>query len=274
MLENMPHIDPIVKERLLMQESKNKYFVWITLLAALTVQVLTWFVLYPLAGYNDITLLTAQAVFLALGIGLILVFDLNWKQIGVGVKELIQALIGISISYGLLLLIILLLNATGYSTPVFRHEYQLFAFANNWLLTGFGEELVFAGILFNLLRRSFKDRRRWIALLLTAGMFSLWHLPGYVAIGLRMDSLGPGLIFDLLLHIVSWGFFGMIYLLSGNLWLTAFAHASTDYALLPGIINSPFLGLVFMFITLALARWMGKRQNPAQQNRAISTGWS
>jgi membrane protease YdiL (CAAX protease family) len=274
MLEKTPDIDQIVKERLFMQESKNKYFVLITLLAAFTVQVLTWFVLYPLAGYNDITLLTAQGVFLALGIGLILVFKLAWKQIGVGVKEFIQALFGISISYGLLFLIILLLHAFGYSIPLFRQEYNIYAFANNWLLTGFGEELVFAGILFNLLRRSFTDRHRWVALLLTAGMFSLWHLPGYVAIGLRMDSLGPGLIFDLLLHIVSWGFFGMIYLLSGNLWLTAFAHASTDYALLPGIINSPFLGLVFMFITLAVARWMGKRQNPAQQNEALSTGWS
>jgi membrane protease YdiL (CAAX protease family) len=257
-----------------MQESKIKYFALITLLAALTVQVLTWFVLYPLAGYNDITLLTAQAVFLALGIGLILVFHLAWKQIGVGVKEFTQALIGISISYGLLLLIILLLNAFGYSTPVFRQEYHLYAFLNNWLLTGFGEELLFAGILFNLLRRSFTDRHRWVALLLTAGMFSLWHLPGYVAIGLHTDSLGPGLIFDLLLHIVSWVFFGMIYLFSGNLWLTAFAHASTDYALLPGIIHSPLLGLVFMFITLAVARWMGKRQNPAQQDQALRMGWS
>lgn len=238
-----------------MDHSRNRLHAWIVFMAAITVQMLTWFVLYPLAGYNDITLLIAQLVFLALGIGLIVVFKENLNQIGAGANDFMRGVIGISVSYGLLLVILVSLNALGYPNTIFRQEYQLYSFANNWLLTGFGEELVFAGLLFNLIARSMKDCHRWRAVLLTAVLFSFWHLPGYLAIGLRMGTLGPDLVFDLLLRMVSWIFFGTIYLLSGNLWLTSFAHASTDYALLPAVVNSPLLGLVFMMINLLIA-WL------------------
>ena len=234
-------------------------------LAGLLVQVFTWFVMYPVAGYNDVTLFTAQFLFLLLGIVLIVRFRMPWDQIGLSTRHLLRAMIGIGISYALLLVILVLLNAMGHSTPIFRQQYPLYALINNWLLTGLGEELFFSGILVNMIAGSSKNNRRWSSVLLTAALFSLWHLPGYVAVGLRMNSLGPGLIFDLLLNFVSWGFFGCIYLFSGNLWLTAFAHASTDYGLLPVITSSPILGLVFMLATILIA-WKSVR---AEENGQI-----
>jgi membrane protease YdiL (CAAX protease family) len=270
--ENLPL--PLVpdlrfKETSFMEVSKNRLSALIVVIAAFLVQVGTWFVFYPLAGYSDVTLLIAQLAFLVLGIGLMFVFRVGWRTIGIGGKEFVRAAGGILVSYGLLLVVLLLLNALGAAFPIFRQQYQLYAFANNWLLTGFGEELVFAGVLFNLIARCFAPRRRWAAVLLTAVSFSLWHLPGYIAVGLRMGTLGPGLAFDLLLNAVSWGFFGAIYLLSGNLWLTAFAHASTDYALLPVVTNTPILGLLFMVITLIVARWLGRNRPQTTDDRLL-----
>jgi membrane protease YdiL (CAAX protease family) len=90
-------------------------------------------------------------------------------------------------------------------------------------------------------------------IVIVAGVFALWHLPGYVAIALKMGSSVGSIFFDILLNFISWILFGSIYLLSGNLWLTAFAHASTDYALLPAVIQSPILGLLFMGLVVTLA---------------------
>lgn len=243
-----------------MSGSKKWLFALITMLAALIVQVGTWFVLYPRAGYNKYTLLIAQAVFLALGIGLMFIFRIEWRRIGVGGGELIKAVGGMLISYGLLLVILLIQKALNVPVALFREQYQLYSFVDNWVLTGFGEELVFAGILFNLIKHSLKQRKPWIAILLTASMFALWHLPAYLAIGLRTGNLGSHLFFDLLLNMISWGFFGMIYYLSGNLWFTSFAHASTDFALLPAITTSPLIGLVFMGINLMIAKRLGGKR--------------
>ncbi len=248
-----------------MTASKARLNAWITLLAAIAVQALTWFMLYPLAGYNDLTLTIAQVAFLLLGAGLLFAFRLDPRSIGLGGSAFLRGLGGIALAYLLLLGVLLVSNALGAQLSLFRPEYRLDAIFNNWLLTGLGEELVFAGLLFNLIDRARDHRRRWAAVLLTAAGFALWHLPGYLAVGLRMGTLGPGLAFDLLLNMVSWCFFGSIYLLSGSLWLTAFAHASTDYALLPAIIHSPLLGLLFMLFNVLIAWRLGKRRITAAQ---------
>jgi membrane protease YdiL (CAAX protease family) len=245
-----------------MVETKSKLFAAITFSTSLLVQVFIWFVLYPFAGYSDKTLFLAQSLLLFLGIGLIYLFKLNWGKIGAGVSDFIWALIGITISHLAILVIVFLGNLFMNPIQLFRTEYSLYAISNNWLLTGFGEELIFSGLLFNLLTHAKGIRHRWLALLLTAFAFSLWHLPGYLAVGLRFSSLGSDLIFDLILRMLSWGFFGTIYMFSDNLWLAAFAHASTDYALLPVIINSAVYGLVFLSLTIVVARWLKKKQMP------------
>nr|NIV39989.1 CPBP family intramembrane metalloprotease [Anaerolineae bacterium] len=155
-----------------------------------------------------------------------------------------RAIGGIGLAYGLLLAVLLIANALGGQFQIFRQSYYGVAILDNWLLTGLGEEFFFAGVLFTLVQK--RIRRAWLAVLLTAIAFALWHLPGYLAIGLRTGDLGAGILFDLMLNLLSWSFFGTIYYLSGNLWLTAFAHASTDYGLLPAITDAPALGLLFM----------------------------
>ncbi|MFN7037123.1 MAG: lysostaphin resistance A-like protein [Bellilinea sp.] len=225
--------------------------IFITIFAALALQVLTWFALYPLAGYNEVSLLAAQSLFLLTGIILVGTFRLNWRSMGGHWKDFLRAVFGIGVVYGLLLMILLALKHSGADLTIFRHEYRFYPLLNNWLLTGFGEELLFAGILFNLLTR-FTRYQSWAAVIITASIFALWHLPGYLAIGLRSGLNLPDLALNLLLHLVSWLFLGTIYLLTGNLWLTAFAHASTDYPLFPAITTLPQIGLIFMFIVLAI----------------------
>lgn len=111
--------------------------------------------------------------------------------------------------------------------PVLRSGYSFYAFASNWILTGFGEEPVFAGVLFNIVPFAKIGRGRWLAVVAVAAVFALWHLPGYVAIELRTGGLNVGIAWALLLRLLSWGFVGAIYVVSGNLWLTAMAHGST-----------------------------------------------
>ncbi len=230
---------------------KHSIDILITVLTALAMQVVTWFVLYPLAGYNNVTLLVSQSVILLLGIMLVGIFRLNWRCIGSHWKDFLRAIAGIAAAYSLLFLLLLALKHFEASIPLFRPEYKIYPFFNNWLLTGFGEELLFAGIIFNLLTQRAKFRK-WVAVMFTASIFAIWHLPGYLAIGLKTGMQVPDLVFNLLLHLVSWGFLGTIYWFSGNLWLTAFAHASTDYALLPAITQLPQMGLVFMFMLLVI----------------------
>jgi len=162
---------------------------------------------------------------------------------------------------------VLIANALGGQLWVFRQSYHPYAILDNWLLTGLGEELFFAGVLFNLMRK--RVRRAWFGVLLTAAAFALWHLPGYVAVGLHTGQVGAGILFDLLLNLLSWSFFGAIYLFSGNLWLTAFAHASTDFGLLPAITNSPTLGILFMSAVVAIAWWLGRRRQYPHETQAV-----
>ncbi len=248
-----------------MDATKLKSSLLIAAVAALAIQVLTWFVFYPLAGYNDVTLAIAQLAFFLLGVGLVFALRIGWRRIGLKIRDLALAVTGIILAYALILILLLLLNRFGGQLAIFRQQYHLYALLNNWLLTGLGEELVFAGVLFNLMIRIVDTRRRWNAVLLTAGLFALWHLPGYLAVGLRMGTLGFSLVIDLLLHVISWSIFGTIYLLSGNLWLTAFVHASTDYPLLPIVTDNPLIGLFFMAIVIAFAVWIRRRRVPIAQ---------
>jgi membrane protease YdiL (CAAX protease family) len=230
-------------------------------------QILTWYVLYPTAGYNDITLNGTQAVTLLLGVLFVVVYRLGWRRIGLGLRRLGEAIAAVTIAYVVLLLVVIVIQLLGTDAPLFRESYSAYAFLNNWVLTGFAEELLFAGVVFTLVLRA-RSRERsfaaaWPVVLVVAALFSLWHLPGYIAVALRSGGLGAGLIVDLILPFLSWLFIGTIYVLSGNLWLAAFVHASTDYALLPAIVDRPEMGVVFMLANVAIAWWLGRRRQKA-----------
>ncbi|MCL6613906.1 MAG: CPBP family intramembrane metalloprotease [Firmicutes bacterium] len=227
---------------------------WSTYITALILQIATWFLLYPLAGYNDITVNIASGSYLVLGLGLVLGCRLGWQRTGMGWDKLLKALPVAGLTYAFFLLLGLLLRGLGLDVAVLRDQYNLYALASNWVLTGLGEELVFAGIILTLTIARLNGGRRWLAIIIVASMFAVWHLPGYFAIGMHAGNIGISIFFRLMLNFLSWVVFGTIYLLSRNLWLTAIAHASTDYALLPMLIDVPILGLAFM-MTLAGLGW-------------------
>jgi len=226
-------------------------------------QVLTWFVVYRFAGYNYVTLNATQAVTLLLGTGFVTIYRLGWRRIGLGSRKLREGAAVVAVAHVVLLGALLTLRTVGAEVPLFRDTYRLDALFNNWVLTGFAEELVFAGVIFGLalvaLGRERQFPSAWPVVILVAAMFSLWHLPGYIAVALRSGGLGWGLMGELAIPFASWLFFGAIYVLSGSLWLTAFVHASTDYALLPAITGRPLAGLIFMLTNVALAWWLGRR---------------
>ena len=239
-------------------EAKTRTKVILSYSAAIILQVLTWFLLYPVAGYNNLTLHIALAAMFMLGITLLLSLKLSKIKIGAGLNDFLKALFGFLAVNLIIIILLLLMRLFGSEKPLFRSNYRLDAFLSNWVLTAFGEELVFI-IIFSLLSGRFDQKNRWKIVLIVAGLFAIWHLPGYLAIGIKMDSLNVGIFFDLLLRFISWLFFGFIYLFSGNLWLVVFAHASTDYAILPAVVNQPNIGLLFMGLLLTYA-WMLKNR--------------
>lgn len=248
---------------------------WSTYITALILQIATWFLLYPLAGYNDITVTIASGSYLVLSLGLVLGYRLSWQRIGMGWDKLLKALLVASLTYAFFLLLGLLLRGSGFKVAVLRDQYNLYALASNWVLTGLGEELVFAGIILTLTIAQVNGRRRWLAIIVVALMFALWHLPGYLAVGIHAGNISINIFFHLMLNFLSWVVFGTIYLLSRNLWLTAIAHASTDYALLPMLIDVPILGLAFM-ITLTGLGWLtynyGAIKNVGDRSKESSHG--
>ena len=228
---------------------------------AVAKQVLVWFALYPIAGYTEVTLAIAQLGTIAIAVSFLLIYRPG--PLGLHAGQLLRAAASVIVAYGLVAAVVLVLDGDG--AEVFRGSYSVYAIVDNWLLTGFGEELLFAGLLFTLVRGALAGRSPKIggegasvrnvaaAVGIVAVLFSLWHLPGYIAIAARAGRLGFGVLLDLFLPTASWLFFGTIYALSGNLWLTAFVHASTDYALLPAVVQRPAIGLIFMAANVAFA---------------------
>jgi membrane protease YdiL (CAAX protease family) len=197
-----------------------------------------------------------------LGIVFVFMFGLNFTRIGAGVRSLLEGVAAIVAVYLVFVLVVLIARAAGGSAPLWRDTYSISAFASNWLLTGAAEELLFAGLIFSLLCFSRKEQqavgREWSTVLIVALLFALWHLPGYLAIAVGAGNVSWGILGSLGLNLASWLFFGVIYLVSGNLWFTAFVHGSTDYAVLPAIVDRPALGVVFMLLGVAAA-WLLRR---------------
>ncbi len=230
--------------------------------------ILTWFVLYPTAGYNEVTLNGTQAVTLILGVLFVAIYRLGWRQVGLSLRSLRQGAAALAAAYAVLLAAVVVPRLAGGDLAIIREGYSAYAIFNNWVLTGLAEELIFAGVIFTLIMQGWTsaDRDGWTGfrrnaaiIVLVAALFALWHLPGYVAVAVRSQGISAAMLGNLALPFASWLFFGTIYLLSRNLWLTAFIHASTDYALLPAIVDRPALGLLFMATGVFAAWVLGRR---------------
>ena len=182
-------------------------------------------------------------------IALIFIYYLKIElnKIGLSVNKLSQALIIITSAYLLIYLLGIVLNSLGANLMILRESYNLYYLLDNWILTGLGEELIFTGLLFNLLLRKGKIQKTWLVVMTIAFLFAIWHLPKHLAIMINSGNVSFDFLFSLLMNVLSWNIFGWLYVKSQkNLWLVAFAHASTDYALLPIIVKTPVMGIVFM----------------------------
>lgn len=250
----------MLKSEALPLEVRTKKTGWLfsltVLLVTFAIPIFTWYVLYRTAGYNPWTLRIALLMTLAAGAGFLVYMRPSLSSIGLSLRRLFQAGVLVALANGLILVIGFAMNSLFDSgLTLLRSGYSHDAFFENWVLTAFGEELLFCGVLFTLAAARLPGRKRWLAVLVVALLFALWHLPGYIAQGRVVgDVLGRmGLNFS------SWLFFGTIYALSGNLWLAAFTHASTDYGISPLVTDEPLMGLVFMTF-LVFGAWALNRR--------------
>ena len=231
----------------------------ISVICAFAYPVLVWYVWYRVVGYGSATLVLAQIAGVVLAVALVVSLRIGFRRAGLSAAKLPPALAAGASAYATAMGLAVLVQSVGLADlQVMRPQYRLDAFLSSWGLTAFGEELLFAGVIFTLVRqllehRPGENRRAWLAVPVVAMLFALWHLPGYTAVGYTDGAL----IGRLGLNLVSWLVFGTIYLLSGNLWLVVIAHASTDYGITPLITNEPLFGLIFMAV-LVLAAWRTK----------------
>ena len=224
---------------------------------ALVVPVLIWYGWYRLVGYDRSTLTLAQVAQLAAAAGLAEALRLGWWRLGLTWRDLGHAVVVGALGYAAVALGAWLVNLVGDGNLRFaRASYDLWAFIDNWGLTAFGEELLFAGVLFTLVAGRLGAGRRWLAVPLVALLFALAHLPGYLAIGHEVGAL----LGRLGLNLASWLVFGTMYAVSGNLWLVVVAHAATDYGLTPLVTQVPLLGLLFMTVLVVGAFWSPRRR--------------
>jgi membrane protease YdiL (CAAX protease family) len=239
----------------------HKNFGWGFTLAALfvtfAIPIFTWYVLYRTAGYNLWTLRIALLVPPMVGALFLVYMRQSLTSIGLTLRHMLQAVILSALAYGLILAVGFAMNSLFDSgLTLLRSGYSHDAFFENWVLTAFGEELLFCGVLLALAAARLPGRKRWMAVVLVALLFALWHMPGYLAQGRAVGDMAGRMG----LNFASWLFFGTIYALSGNLWLSAFTHASTDYGISPLVTEEPMFGLAFM-VFLVAASWAVSRRN-------------
>ncbi|MFO8150563.1 MAG: CPBP family glutamic-type intramembrane protease [Trueperaceae bacterium] len=251
-----------------MSPSRPIFALVVALVVAFAIPITTWFWLYPTLGYGPATLLLAQASVLVAAAVLVATIGPRWGDLGLGPRSLLAAVAIAAAGYVAIIVVAAGLNAAfdaGFT--LFRSRYEAAAFVDNWLLTAFAEELLFAGVLFGLVRRLVDRRRLWLAVVVVAVAFALWHLPGYLAVGYGAGPTAGRLA----LNLASWLVFGSIYALSGNLWLVVVAHAATDYGLSPLVTNEPLFGLLFMAILIAGARWSRRPARSERPERAAES---
>jgi membrane protease YdiL (CAAX protease family) len=247
--------------------ARSKNYGWgfhlTVLLVTFAIPIFTWFILYRNAGYNPWTLRIALLMTMAAGAGFLVYMRQSLSSIGLSLRQLFQAGVLVALAYGLILLTGFVMNSLFDSgLTLLRSGYSHDAFFENWVLTAFGEELLFCGVIFTLAAARLPGRKRWLAVLVVALLFALWHMPGYLAQGRAVGDMAGRMG----LNFTSWLFFGTIYALSGNLWLAPFTHASTDYGISPMITNEPVIGLVFM-VFLVFAAWVVNRRNLREKMR-------
>lgn len=218
------------------------------------------FPFYRLVGYNLYTVGVLLALVGACGYVALRSEGLTLTDVGAAPVQLLRALGVLACTYGIFLALLAALQAVDLvaAGPLFK-PVKPAAIVDNWLLTGFFEELLFRGFILLALIRLLGDHRfPWRSVIIGALLFSLFHLP--TAIGY---SAGMNLVMDLAIPFASALLvFGPLYLASRNLWLAAFVHGVTNYPIVPQIKENPLLGLVFMGLAILLGRYLLRSPTP------------
>lgn len=108
---------------------------------------------------------------------------------------------------------------------------NILMFVFTMFLIGWGEELIFRGILLNLFLERFSNTRKGVlgAVLLNGVLFGATHLTNIFS-GVELKSVAIQAVNTAVLGIV----FAAIYARNRNIWVVIIAHAVTDFAALFG----------------------------------------
>lgn len=207
---------------------------------------------YRFFGYNNFSLLAMEILPWIIGYLAIKSEGIDLNKVGGSARHLARALAIIIYTHLGFFLLVWVLRTTGVIYGEFIKPFSLWWLFDNWVLTGFGEELLFRGFLLVSIARWFNRKGfPFTALLVSSVIFALYHLPFSLWIG----KSGIPLVMDIFLPFASSLVFGLAYVSSSNLWLAAFLHGVTDYPLSPLIKSNPFLGLLFMGTAILLGKY-------------------
>ncbi|NLF14064.1 MAG: CPBP family intramembrane metalloprotease [Anaerolineaceae bacterium] len=127
-------------------------------------------------------------------------------------------------------------------------------FHSDWRFVAFAEEIAFRGYLHNKLVAVVG--RRWLAILLAALAFGLWHTPA--------DIAGSGQVLSpflnaLLFALVGLVFFHLPYEWTGLLPFLALFHGWNDFLLLPTLEAPTAVGAAAGYVLMWVVLWAGWR---------------
>lgn len=226
-----------------------------------------WFVWYPIVGYGTASRVAAQLAFFFVAALLMAPLRLRWRDVGLGPRRLVWAIVAALVAFGAVMSSAWLANAVvGTEYTVLRPSYRVWPFADAFLLTALGEELLFAGVTYRVLRRVLGQMKPIWSVALTAVAFAAMHVPGYLA----MEYSTTQVLGRIGLNFVSWLVFGGVYATSGNLWSAVVTHAATDHGLTPLITSEPLFGLAFMAAMVAMSLLERRSRRSDARRRAGS----
>lgn len=141
--------------------------------------------------------------------------------------------------------------------PIGNYEWTLATVAelvSAFIFVAFAEEIAFRGYLHNKLVA--EVGRRWLAILLAALAFGLWHTPA--------DIAGSGQVLSpflnaLLFALVGLVFFHLPYEWTGLLPFLALFHGWNDFLLLPTLEAPTAVGAAAGYVLMWVVLWAGGR---------------